>query len=732
MTEGSKVWLTTAEVTSHLSKEEKASFESLLISNSERSRRLGRSSWITRPYITPTSKIQIDLDSIPAQTKMKYRIPAKEFFITKENEAKKAEADWNQQQVEAMRTGLFTTAIAIDPEYSAWYLNRLKGLQFAKRETFKKVTRDYPILTSLMIRLTNLLDMTGKFTRNQANIETARAYGFEYVQEFVDYIHQNVFMQCTLEHGVKKLTPRYHNFNIGNMRKFLERVKPFAAWQKSAAEGSYQEEQELKEAALESLISSKFGVTNNCKRSEWHINQLVKLARFGNQPKSITLCNNLNAEARKRGKEVISYETLRLWLSNPSINNRLRLAYEGHMRWMNNRMFVINTEGASGPDVLWWADGETVELYWYDGKQLRRENYVVVMDDYSRKIIGWARGVESHDTVYRAVKSAVMHKGTVAWQFKTDKGPGFTGHIQDFFDTVFAGGYGHTPATTGLARAKVIEPLFARFREQVLAVEFVNHSFGNITSKGPQANPDFVKAHLHEFPTSPEQLDNQWQQAVELWNNKAHLEGRHAGQTPNDLYEVEYDERKYVSDLWVTDKLWWNKDKPSTYENHGLKITWAKKDYFFVAPVPVTAQSSDEDLQQVARFLNENAGRRFDVKFDPDNLDKVALYFNGAFVCYAYNKIKTKRALFDMTSEDASLLHKYWKIQELQEADIQDFYSKNDHYANAEGLAKQPMMFSNKKQRAQSETDLKTRHMVPDADEREQIASQKYAGIKKW
>jgi hypothetical protein len=462
------------------------------------------------------------------------------------------------------------------------------------------------------------------------------------------------------------------------------------------------------------------------------VNQLVKLARFGNQPKAVTLWKNLNAECKKREKEEISFETLRNWLNNPSVMNRLRLAYEGHMKWMNNRMFIINTEGASVPDALWFADGETVELYWWDGKALRRENYVVVMDDYSRKIIGWARGTESHDTTYRAVKHAIEHKGTVAWQFKTDKGPGFKGTtIEDFFDGVFGGGYGHTPATTGLARAKAIEPMFARMREKVLA-QYVNHSFGNITSEGPQANPEFVKAHLHEFPTNVEQLDNQVRQAFESWNELAHEQGKNAGKTPNELYDEEYDERKYVSELWMTEKFWMTKPKPSTYEAHGLKITWAKQDYLYLAPVPVRVNTSEEDLQKVAQFLNENAGRKFDVKFDPENLDRVALYFNGAFMCYAYSKIKTKRAFFDTTADDSQILRQYWKIQELQEGDIKDFYSKNDHYADAEGLAKAPMMLTNKKQRAQAETDLKTRHLIPDAEEREEVMVGKYKGIKKW
>jgi Integrase core domain len=721
-----KVWVTVTEISAHLNTDDQQKIRNLIKVRCSQS---NGTSWVSRPHITPTSKIVIDLESIPTPTRTKYNIPSKEFFLEQEQKSKQAHRDWIKQEVSAARSGLFN-AIAADPLIEGWYLERMKSVKFASHSMWKRVMKDYPLLFALLTEVNHWIDLTGKWSTSSRNLSFVQQYGFEKsercenpVGEFLDFVCEEI--------NKRKL----HNFNISNRRKFIDKLKPITLWLESAAAGNYQEEQSRKTAALESLISKKFGVTNYCKRSEWHINQLVKLARFGNQPKSVTLWNSLNSEALTRGKDEISYETLRLWLNDKSIYNRLRLAYDGHMKWMNNRMFVINTEGASGSDVLWWADGETVELYWWDAKdrQLRRENYCVVMDDFSRKIIGWARGTESHDTTYRAVKRAIEHRGTVAWQFKTDKGPGFKGTIiEDFFDTVFAGGYGHTPATTGLARAKAIEPMFARFREQVLATQFVNHSFGNITSKGSQANPDFIKEHLHEFPTSPEQLDNQWMIAIDFWNSKPHEQGKNAGKTPDELYEYEYDDRKYVSELWMTEKFWLSKPKPSTYEAHGLKITWAKQDYLYLAPVPVRTDSSEEDLQKVASFLNENAGRKFDVKFDPDNLDRVALYFNGTFMCYAFNKIKTKRALFDTTSEDSHILHQYWKIQEMQEEDIKDFYRKNDHYTDAHGLAKAPMMLSNKKQRAQAETDLKTRHMIPDAEERKIIANEKFAGISKW
>jgi hypothetical protein len=714
--EGDTLWLTIDELTLHLSFGERASFEHVQRKGCYR----GGTSWVSRPYITTTSRIQIDLDSIPDRTREKYRIPTKADFIQRQNEVVKQRADQMRTQVEATRSEL-SNAIAIDPELSAWYLNRFKGVKFASQTMWKKVAKDYPRLASWMIMINRMIDLSGKWSRNQTNIDVASAYGFEDVPALLAFIRDLINREDL------------HNFSISNERKFIDKLKPFTTWLQSAADGSsYQEQQQLKEAALESLISKKFGVTNNTKFSEWHINQLIKLARFGNQPQTVTLWNNLNVEARKRGYDEVSYETLRLHLSNKPVMNRLRLAYEGHMKWMNKHAFTITTEGASAPDVLWFGDGETVELYWWDGKQLRRENYCVVMDDFSRKIIGWARGTESHDTVYKSVKAAIENRGTVAWQFKTDKGPGYKGTIiEDFFDTVFGGGYGHTPATTGLARAKAIEPMFARFRQQILA-HYVNHSFGNITSEGPQANPEFIKAHLHEFPTNAQQLDNQLSHAIEQWNERPHEEGRNAGKTPNELYEYEYDERKHVSDLWMTDKFWLWKKKPSTYEAHGLKIEWNKQEHHYLAPVAVRADSSEEDLRKVAQFLSENAGRRFDVKFNPDDLDRVALYFNGAFMCYAYNKIKTKRALFDTTADDSKILHQYWRVRELQEADIQDFYSKNDHYVEANSLTKAPMMLSSKKQRQNAETKIKSAELIPTQEQREEVMISKYAGLNKW
>jgi hypothetical protein len=712
--------VTIKDISAHLNADEAKALFSVATKGAQRFREKGQGAWKHWEYSGMEAKVIFDYDAIPAPTIAKYRIPSRQEFISRDTEQKKVEINWKQKEVEATRTELLT-AIASDPDISAWYLDRLKGVKFASQQMWKKVVTDYPRLFAYLKKTNELLDLTGKWSRNQQNIITAKAYGFDDVPSFLDFILETINKE------------NLHNFNISNSRKFIDKLKPFTAWLESAAKNdNYQEEQTLKEAALESLISKKFGVTNNSKRTDWHINQLVKLARFGNQPKSVSLWNNLNAEAKKRSKEEISYETLRLWLNDKGIYNRLRIAYDGHMKWMNNRMFVITTEGASAPDVLWYSDGETVELYWYDGKQLRRENYCIVMDDFSRKIIGWSRGTESHDTTYKAVKNAIEHRGTVAWQFKTDKGPGYKGTIiEDFFDTVFAGGYGHTPATTGLARAKAIEPMFARFREQILA-HYVNHSFGNITSKGNQANPDFIKEHLHEFPTSPIQLDNQFTHAVNEWNSKPHIEGKNAGKTPDELYEYEYDDRKHVSELWMTEKFWLFTKKPSTYGAHGLKVEWHKEEHYYLAPIEVRTDSSDDDLRTVAQFLNENAGRKFDVKFDPDDLSRVALYFNGAFMCYAFNKAKTKRAFYDTTEEDGKMLQQLWKIQEMQEEDIKDFYRKNDHYADAEGLAKAPMMLSNKKQRQNAETDLKTRDLVPNADERASIANQKFSGLKKW
>ena len=696
--------VTFSQISSHLNEQQSKSLYETFNKGIKRFRKKGCGSWSHIDNPADRREVLIDYDSIPAATIAKYNIPSKQEFFNRLKEAQGSELRWKQSLIETAHSSLADLIPLDDAVIKTWYIERLSSLQPSNPEMWKRVVRDYTRLALWM-----------KFIVS-ADKNSIKTYGFNSLPEFYNHC-------CEL---IKK--EDLHNFGVNNYVSFLRKIKPFKTWLESAATDGYQEE--AKRAALESLVSKKFGKANNIKRSEWHINQIVKLVRFGNQPKSITLFNDLNLEAKRRHKEEVSYETLRTWLNETAIKNRLALVNDGRMKWMNNKMFAITTEGASAPDVLWFGDGETLELFWYDGKQTRRENYCVVMDDFSRKIVGWARGTESHDTVYRSVKNAIEHNKTVAWQFKTDKGPGYKGTIiEDFFDSVFGGGYNHTPAATGRARSKAIEPMFARFREQILAQYYVNHSFGNITSKGPQANPEFIKEHLHEFPTNPEQLDNQFQHAIDLWNSKAHVEGKNAGKTPNELYEIEYDDRRHVSDIWMTDKFWLWKQKPSTYEAGGITFKWRKEEYRFIAPLEVTTHSSEEDLQRVAEFLNENAGRKFDVKFDPDNMDRVALYFNGAFFCYAYNKVKTKRAFYDTSADDSKILHQYWKIQELQEADINDFYSRNDHYAEANDLLKAPMKVTTKKQRSDAETSIKNMSVSSGPEE---TKSSKYAGISKW
>jgi hypothetical protein len=159
MIEGSKLWLTLTELTAHLNEDESKAFKQLAKDRCSQSKGL---SWISRPYITPTSKIQIDFDSIPSQSRLKYSLPSKDIFINQEIAASKAEITWNTKQVEAARSGLFS-AMTIDPDLSAWYLNRFSGLQFANRNTFKTLINDLPQLAARMIKLTLILDFNGRY-----------------------------------------------------------------------------------------------------------------------------------------------------------------------------------------------------------------------------------------------------------------------------------------------------------------------------------------------------------------------------------------------------------------------------------------------------------------------------------------------------------------------------------------------------------------------------------------
>lgn len=637
--------------------------ESYILTALERNRKKGgKGSWQHTSASWDRRVKLINYDTIPNRTKVKYNLPEKQYFINQIAE-KKANELKLADKLREMDRSYITKEIITNLGDRDWFMTHLSAFRISSSSLADRCIHDYTRVAAWLRWVA------------EKDKQDIKKYSFTSMPEF--YTHVMAL--------IKK--EQLHNWEVGNMRTFQRRLKPFKSWLKKNYTTT------LRNEVLESVVSGKLGVANHSKMSEWHVHQLIKLAKHGLQLNPVKLHQDMTILATENKKIKVCIETIRLWVNKPEVRERIAEEREGKMKWLNNNMFSITRDKASVPDALWWIDGTPEELWYADEKdsyKLKRVEVIKVLDDYSNKIVGYAAGKENQVTVYNAIKAAVRCKGTIAYQLTSDKGPAMQAiMIKEWFKLLFKSGqgYGHTPTTTGLARAKVIEPMQAIFRQQLLARD-KNHSFGNITSKGAQANQDFVKANLKDFPTSKEEVLAQIKRRVEMWNERAN----NKGEVPNELHDHEYDERRYISEMLYTDLfyLWLPRSQGNSYNKEGLKITFVGKTHQYIAPCAINAESSEEDCKKVAVFLNENAGRKFIVKIDPDDLSKVALYFNGNFHSFAYAKENTKRALFDTTTYDGKLLDRYKLVQHLQHDDNKSRSEENDYYIEANSMAKEP------------------------------------------
>ena len=618
----------------------------------------------------------IDTDTIPVKTRVKYDIPGKDDLLSLSKHIQQEERVTREEQKEFQRVDL-AAQVHADPGDRHFYSKVLFGYKNSNAELIRRCITDYTRLAGWM--------------RLVLSVESKDLHVFGFKDRVSFYAH--VMDLINAEH--------LHNFNIKNVRTFLKKLKPFREWSRD------KDNQELRENALRSLISKRLGNRNNQKMTEAHVQQVVKLARDGRQLAPFQIAQDLNIVAERTGMKTVSRETIRAYLRRPELANRIAYDRVGKMEWINEKMFSITREGASVPDALWWIDGTPVELFYYDkeSKSLKRLELITVIDDYSKCIVGYAIGPENSDNVYRAVKSAVKFRGTIAHQITSDKGAALQSKvIQEWFKILFGDAYGHTPSTAGLARAKIIEPYQARFRQQFLSRE-INHSFGNITSKGPQANPEHIKRYKKYFPQGEQEVKEQIEKHIRMYNEAVDSKGN----SPLSLHAEHYDDRRTISPEQFTELFYLWLPKTVTYRLEGLKIQRNDQVSTYLAPVPISPGSTEQDCLTVAQFSNSNVDRRFNVKFDPDDPERVALYYKGHFVAYAYTKEKTKRALYDTNQADGKLLQKFLLVQSMQKDDAKHFGAENDRYIEANGLLKQGFSTAqiHKNTRNEATTDVK-------------------------
>ena len=372
---------------------------------------------------------------------------------------------------------------------------------------------------------------------------------------------------------------------------------------------------------FECLISKKLGNSNTLKIPEEGGKLLIALRRSRVPIYTETqIFEEYNRRAAKMGwKQLQSPNTVKQYLSRPEIEPKWYAAVYGELAAKQKFDRKHKTVMPEKSNALWYGDGTKLNLYFKgvdkNGKPAKMTAMVYeVIDAYSEMLLGYSIGpVENSDLQRRAFRMAIERAGYKPYEIVTDNQGGQKKNAaRSFMSKICRVSRTTAPHTP---QAKSIEAVFGRFQRQVLHKDW-RFTGQNITaiSKESRANIEFIEDNADNLYTY-EELCAAYAEYREVWNdmphhrtNKSRRETYFASVNPDALRIFDND---------IVDMFWQETELPSEFTNSGIRVQVNQQSYSY----EVFGADGMPDMA----FRRENTGRKFFVKYDPDNMTEVWL-----------------------------------------------------------------------------------------------------------
>ncbi len=284
---------------------------------------------------------------------------------------------------------------------------------------------------------------------------------------------------------------------------------------------------EYRRAGAEAVLARawRYGNSNAQKLEEQHKQTLLALMcdELGRKFTYPQVHAQFIALAREQGwmgllqPKPISLSAVKSFLERPENKNVWYLHRYGSKAWSDRNELVIPQERSSEPHLQWQIDGFQQNLWYWDGKTIRKLYTIRIIDSYSHAIVGWSVGFnENTQLVFEAIKMACMVHGVVPTELKSDNSSAMkAAETKQLFEAL---GIRVVNTQPYKGRSKKIEPHSVWLKQQIEEY-YVNVSGGNITAKTLNTwnNPDKLKANAKSFPDS-NGLVNQINQLHARWN----------------------------------------------------------------------------------------------------------------------------------------------------------------------------------------------------------------------
>lgn len=372
---------------------------------------------------------------------------------------------------------------------------------------------------------------------------------------------------------------------------------------------------------FECLISKKLGNSNTLKIPEEGGKLLIALRRSRVPIYTETqIFEAYNRRAAKMGwKQLQSPNTVKQYLSRPEIEPKWYAAVYGELAAKQKFDRKHKTVMPEKSNALWYGDGTKLNLYFKgvdkNGKPAKMTAMVYeVIDAYSEMLLGYSIGpVENSDLQRRAFRMAIERAGYKPYEIVTDNQGGQKKNAaRSFMSKICRVSRTTAPYTP---QAKSIEAVFGRFQRQVLHKDW-RFTGQNITatSKESRANIEFIEDNADNLYTY-EELCAAYAEYREVWNDmthhrteKSHRETYFASINPDAMRVIDGD---------IIDMFWQETELPIEFTNSGIRVQVNQQSYSY----EVFGADGMPDMA----FRRENTGRKFFVKYDPDNMTEVWL-----------------------------------------------------------------------------------------------------------
>jgi hypothetical protein len=383
------------------------------------------------------------------------------------------------------------------------------------------------------------------------------------------------------------------------------------------------------------------------------------VTRFASPVERVTikqLFDEYNEIAASRGWTKLATETtIHQYLHQPEVEPMWYAMRYGELKAKEKFTRQHRTLLPTMRDSIWYSDGTKLNYYYLDDNgKIATCNIYEVIDAYSECLLGYhISKSEDFEAQYLAYRMALQFAGERPYEIRYDNQGGHKKLENGGFLQKLAHLAINTMPYNG--KSKTIESAFGRFQAEFLHREWY-FTGQNITTKKDEskANMEFILANKANLPTLDE-VKARYKQRRDEWNNAKHFD---TGRPRIEMYRESVNPKAVKVEWFDMIELFGIlTDAPSTYRAGGIEIQVKKIKYAY--------EVLDADGQPDHDFLESNVGRKFYVKYDPNDMSVVSLYVKDhaglRFVTLAGKYLDIHRGKQEQEEDEAAFI----KQQEL-------------------------------------------------------------------